>query len=196
MTRKWLEKELEDAIADDPTILLDAAYGEYVHDRNYCRLLGRQVPCGTGIIDLLFTYGKQLYIVELKAVKATDATVGQTIRYKEAVKSATDDALFKYAAIPQKLRIPRSLYLSGLDPECIIVAPTFTTEAINTMSLIGQAVIARKDEEGAFRLSPAERHHFDDKADQSLVSLLKGYALMNLAEEGKAFYHQMVAGVQ
>jgi len=177
MTRSWLEKELEDAIAHNPTILFGGS-GESI------RLLGRQVRCRTGIIDLLFSQGATLLIVETKAVKATEKTIGQVARYREAIKEATDEALNTYATQRQKENLLWPGKIEKPEPICLVVAPAFDQDAINALATMGHAIVAEKVEDGLFNLFYHDRNYrFDRDSDATLIPLLKDYAVAYTTRE-------------
>jgi len=82
----FAERELEDYIWRDPYCLKDYMHHALVDE--YAKpivKLGRQVKCGTGIIDLLFQNHTDLYIIELKNKRAGDREFGQLARYADHV---------------------------------------------------------------------------------------------------------------
>lgn len=93
MMLKWKEKELEDFIEANPLVLFPI-YFEGSHEHLEVVVLGRQIRCRYGIIDLLIgSYWRHqdipmftVTVVELKAVTANQRTVEQVLRYMSAIE--------------------------------------------------------------------------------------------------------------
>jgi Holliday junction resolvase-like predicted endonuclease len=90
-------------------------------------IIGQQVPCRHGIIDLLAYYRGQLLVIEFKAVQADDKVAGQLERYKRAIQFLT---------VPDfiTLDIMRS-YPNLFDNmiATVAIAPSFTTQALRAV---------------------------------------------------------------
>lgn len=114
----WLEKDLEDYVVSH----LNDVFGLII-DNPHVTLLGRQVRCRYGIIDLLAYQDSTLFIVELKAVKADDNTAGQLQRYCRAIQ---------HAPLPDRFSLEfLDLYpvLYDFPISLIAIAPAFTDKA-------------------------------------------------------------------
>jgi hypothetical protein len=108
-------------------------------------LLGTQVQCPTGQIDMLGLARTTLLVVELKAVIATEKTVGQVIRYSSAIEHIAEELVYDrlweiYRTFPPPVNI------DVLTFKClpIIVAPGFSKEALKAMYYRGFTVGASK----------------------------------------------------
>lgn len=156
----WLEKELEDyAIANAPELF------RYITGEPYVNVLGRQVRCPFGIIDLLAYQGLNLFIVEFKAVCADDKTAGQLFRYRQALSglSLPDDyTLEMMDACPLLMDIPISL---------VAVAPSFTNSAMRGIDV---CITAKKNQNG-FAFERAKWPEYDKKSIDPLRELLRPY---------------------
>lgn len=86
---EWLEKELEDYVVAHPQELCAKAFQYFHHDVS---VLGRQVRCQFGIIDVLLWMRDEnasyVLIVECKAKHEKGLAVEQTTRYQQAVSYA------------------------------------------------------------------------------------------------------------
>lgn len=128
MGNEWLERELEDCLVDDPYILFTGYY-EGDRENKEVGLLGRQIKCRYGIIDLLFysclrSTSIPVYtvtLVELKAVQANHRTVEQVMRYMAAIEQ-----IGFYAAVPSDHFAEYGHMVdSFIHFESVIVAPSF-----------------------------------------------------------------------
>jgi len=136
----WLEKELEDYIVANPESLRHALY--YGTDpEEQIEVLGRQVRCDAGIIDILIwvhsPHHHFVWVVECKAVHETGRVVEQVQRYVDAVKHA--DYEYEY-------------YDGELHVAPLIIAPSFGKQFAETYN--HRLVAARKTTNG-FELSVA-----------------------------------------
>lgn len=111
----WAERDLEDCIE---------AYAEDVFGQGAV-VYGRQVKCRAGIIDLIIGLHTELYIVELKAKKATIKDVGQVCRYAEIVRQ------YSYHSRPDIMTAIEGPYgvigdlADMMQIEPVLVAPSF-----------------------------------------------------------------------
>lgn len=171
MGMEWQEKELEDYVASNPPELIGLL------SCSTLELMGRQVKCHTGIIDLMFASGLGLYIVEVKAVCADEKAVGQVVRYVEAIKMATEKTFWKYVPSPEdKAHLIDEIF----PPVPVIIAPSFTQAAVDAIAPTGWPIEARR-EGGGFTLHPSScRHRYGNNiCERKLLPLLKKYVLAN-----------------
>lgn len=183
--REWLEKELEDWLMTDPVVILDAIFGPG-HERSKCRLIGRQVRCAVGVMDLLISYGMMLYIVELKAVKATEEAVGQITRYRENLLDVIVAGVLKQVTDEQCNRFAYVDGPSDQNVHCIVIAPSFTPQAILTCAQMGHILEVSVDNDGQFHLSIPSIKLPEREANSRLDDMLKDYYIDFLA--GKEAY--------
>lgn len=113
----WNEAELEQYIVDHVP--------EFVGSTGLTvRLLGRQIPCYYGIIDLLIQVGVSVWLVELKAVPANQKAVGQLQRYQKSILEVS----------PYQDLTPQEFDLYGprIDTtvHTVLVAPSITDDAV------------------------------------------------------------------
>lgn len=84
---KFAERELED-YAEANLGKLSASI--LWSDAKIMDMLGRQVPCAFGRIDMLASHLYTIYVIEFKAVKATEKELGQVMRYCSIVEYTLD----------------------------------------------------------------------------------------------------------
>jgi hypothetical protein len=112
-------------------------------------IIGQQVPCRHGIIDLLAYYRGQLLVIEFKAVQADDKVAGQLERYKRAIRFLT---LPEFITPEIMLRYP-DLFENMI--ATVAIAPTFTTQALRS---VDHCIIAsRSGNEYTFEKAPYTR---------------------------------------
>lgn len=128
MANEWREKELEDYIVANPQ-----AIGQHLHmvSVNKAELvyLGRQVKCEVGIIDLLFHANWTIYVVELKAVRATAKELGQVLRYADYIQENLYDFVHVDKATYFNALIHRFVYSNIITVVPVLVATDFDTMA-------------------------------------------------------------------
>jgi Holliday junction resolvase-like predicted endonuclease len=75
----FTEKQLEDWLVDNWQQASKRALFPYLPPSYDIELIGRQVFCSVGIIDLLAFTGRTFLVIELKAVTADEKAVEQVI---------------------------------------------------------------------------------------------------------------------
>jgi hypothetical protein len=153
----WLEKELEDYIVANPDSLRHLLYYGADDKEERIDVLGRQVRCDAGIIDILLwvhsPYHHFVWVVECKAVHETGRVVEQVQRYVDAVKHAEYE--FEY--------FDGELYVSPL-----IIAPSFSKQFAETYN--HKLVKAQKTDYG-FELSTA--NDYRKQGNSHLLDVLR-----------------------
>ena len=132
----WRESELEDYLASNSEGLRQAMFAHSAYrDDKKLEYLGRQIRCNAGIIDLLFHSWLTLYVVELKAVKATSKDLGQVLRYSQYVS----DNLHSLVSLPYPTRLNGAIYRfideSCVQVESVIIAPSFDASATTMLGV-------------------------------------------------------------
>lgn len=113
------------------------------------RLLGAQVPCATGRIDLLGALNYQPVIVELKAETASEKVSGQLQRYRAAVEAVFDDCFWEIAFAR---RVQDAV--GQFQTSCIVIAPDFAPNAIDALSPFAWLLRVEPASAGQFRIAP------------------------------------------
>lgn len=165
---RWKEKELEDYTLSNPHRLVTAMHWMGAHQQH--DVVGRQIPCHAGVIDAIVLYACQLYIVEFKATKATERTVGQLERYRAAMHRIRDrhelDADHDRGA-------PDDIYfLSALQwrysIKTLIVAPDFSPQTLWSADI---CIKARKIR-GEFVYERVDMPPYNHQRDQKLTEIV------------------------
>jgi len=148
MANEWLEKELEDYIVDNPLAFGTVAL---IYPRYEVSVLGRQVRCQHGIIDVLLWARNDtesyVLVVECKAKHEKGLAVEQVSRYRDAIVNAGI-----YAGTPPDAWPTRDGQYRGwaqyieLNVAPVIVAPSFDSKLVATYS--GTLVTAHKVPDG------------------------------------------------
>jgi len=186
------EKELEDYIWQDPVRLSevmiprskDAAPAELVR-------LGRQVRCGTGIIDLLFYSFTTVYVVELKSVKATTQSLGQLARYGLHIEQALSHIESRRLGLSGA---PFIDYLTcrfeNFRVQSVLIAPDFDEDVLAVNSEYFQTILASKQND-TYILSWATHGNFTKTKnnDEALHIALMPYMenMLRLSEKRRLF---------
>ena len=127
------------------------------------RVLGAQVPCAAGLIDVLAMIGDQLVIVELKAQPVTERTVGQVLRYKTAVEDIVTRQLWR-ALRCNKGRAP------VVEPEvhamCMVIGPSFDPNAETTLCELGWPLLAVSLGNGNFAIHAVAVNNHPPQRDE------------------------------
>lgn len=129
------------------------------------RLLGTEVQCAAGRIDILASLNRRPLIIELKARRAEDAVNGQVARYRSAVTS-------RYGRIRHRARMNQEAAVRAapkpagwqflLDPETdysrnealtCIIAPEFSPACRHGLGMT-HGFVARLDDSGHFEIVP------------------------------------------
>lgn len=125
---EWKEKDLEDYIHENPKELFEVIFPFGTGDSEI-GLLGRQVECAHGIIDLMYYVTLpaacfptvHVYILELKAVPANRKTIEQVLRYRQALKNVN---FYMLMGMEEVEDLPDDIY-DFVHFEPVIVAPSF-----------------------------------------------------------------------
>lgn len=130
------ERELENYIVANLKTFTAQASDFWPLDDLDVTLLGRQVPCKYGIIDLLIQVGAMLWVVELKAVRADQKCVGQLRRYERAIAELNPYEVLDTAG-------EMEIYANSVEPitATVLVAPSFTPDA---MCAVDWAIVTEK----------------------------------------------------
>lgn len=118
---KFLEKELEDYICDNPQSLAPFAFDALGPKNAPITILGRQVTTPCGIIDIIFSTGLHLFIAELKAHKAGDKELGQLSRYHDYVTNY----LYHLNPLQSEETWPYIYALSDVTVHKVLIATSF-----------------------------------------------------------------------
>jgi hypothetical protein len=163
------ERELEDYAVAHIDEVFACLYSPPKHP---VTILGRQVPCRHGIIDLLAYLGRVLFVIEFKAVKADDKVAGQLERYKRAIAATSfSDAI----TVEMALTI-----VNNEIAETVVVAPSFTKEALRAVDI---CIISKRDgDKYTFELAG---YNSSRELDTVLAKALLPYH-MNIVEQEKA----------
>lgn len=161
MANEWAERELEDFIVANPH-----AIGQHLHmvDTNKAELvyLGRQIKCTVGIIDLLFHASWTIYVVELKAVRATAKELGQVLRYANYIQENLYD--FVYVGPPSHFNalIHKFVYSNIITVVPVLIATDYDAMAA---SLIHVLTLKATKITGGFSIDGVWAHNpsFDDE---------------------------------
>lgn len=168
--RLWKEVELEHYVAGDIAALADVMF---TGGENHLDLVGTQIPCMYGDIDMICTWRNTIFVIEFKAVKADESTVGQVCRYASAINAIADP----YQHIPSDLfdTIAPQVWLH-VQP--VVVAPHFDKRVFMSDCMLIQA---KRLESGAFELSRAvspqrllDKEHLNKPLEKSLTPFLLG----------------------
>lgn len=148
MANEWLEKELEDYIVANPRELCAAAFRYFDQQ---VTVLGRQVRCQYGIIDVLMWLHSDtvshVLVVECKAKHERGLAVEQVGRYQSAIEYAGIYSGLPNDAWPQYGTDYHGWAHHIEIHSCpIIVAPSFDDKLITTFH--GSLVTAQKVDSG------------------------------------------------
>lgn len=169
----WDEKVLEDYAVENWQDIFRcvSSIGGVEHE---CTVIGRQIPCRHGIIDLLAYSRYSLFVVEFKSVLADDKVVGQLQRYKRAIENLPLPKFVTLDMIPvvESLRVVQT----------IVVAPSFTKRALWGADF---CIEAKRFVDGHFEFRPAEYQSGNRRADEQLRDSLTPYFANLLAIESE-----------
>lgn len=113
------------------------------------RLLGAQVPCANGIIDVLGVLGYLPVIVELKAVTVTEKVAGQILRYRAAVE---DTFMQQCCDLAYDLGYWTEIEL-GVNPAmCVVIAPQYERSAVDALCGCAWLLQAELIADGSFAI--------------------------------------------
>jgi RecB family endonuclease NucS len=159
----YVERHLEDGLS------------QWCPSLQNVKLLGSQVRCETGIIDVLGVISNRPLVIELKAVTTTAKVVEQVMRYRNAVQD-----VFANLCLDIGWSIEQARWLHGEDGvQCVVIAPEFTPVALRSLAEFGWSLVARLDENGEFIIREAEQTKRASEYHQrspALVRLLRPVA--------------------
>jgi hypothetical protein len=116
------------------------------------KVIGRQVACANGIIDILGVAGFTPVIVELKAEQATEKVAGQVLRYRDAVQDAFEGNVYNLLITEHDNK--DITLLDDLKPICIVIAPSYHHKAIAALAHMGWLCEAHRFTDGTFAIGP------------------------------------------
>lgn len=166
MTNQWQESDLERFVLGDLTGLAT------VLSASNLELLGTQVKCKFGRIDMLCYEALTVYVVEFKAVRASESTVGQVIRYASAVRQVNP-----YPYLPDEDWAYRD---NPVHVTTVIVAPSFDK---NVLASVDHPIVATRNPDGEFVLEWADISVVE-QVDLTLEDAMQPY-LKNLEQAGR-----------
>lgn len=182
--REWPEKELEEFTKNNMASLWNAMSGSPAE----IDLIGTQITCALGRIDMLFTTGINIFPVEFKAVKATEKDLGQVLRYVSMIEKVIDP----YSRIQlddNYLNIANKVFFK-VQP--VIVAPAFDKTLFLSDCVL---VAAAKNDDGSFNLSKAPSPFQWAKVDLQNAALKTSLESFEKFIVGNAIGHLMMAGI-
>lgn len=135
----WKESELENFACENIHVL-----GSALTMKGELNLIGTQIDCVFGRIDMLCWHGRNLFVVEFKAVHAGEKEFGQVSRYC----SVLDRVVSPYKHMTEHFDVAASSVSFSIVP--VIVAPSFDEKLFSTNSLL---VKAEKVGDSDFKLS-------------------------------------------
>lgn len=152
------ERLLEDYTCKHPDQLLASL--QYWYSRGAkALLLGKQIPTAFGVIDALVVIDTDLFVLEFKAVQATQKDLGQLQRYRSAIRQCNPYNVLEGEALyaPDLVRAVEKLH----DVKLMLVAPNFTKQAL----LGADACIEATHTNGIFTYKAIS--YFDDVTEAS-----------------------------
>lgn len=172
----WKEKELEDYVAAHPDELRDVLGEHLIRQHNASaypfNVLGTQIPCDYGVIDMICTWIDTIYVVEFKAVRADEKAMGQAMRYVHYLECMFCPELYLQKFYPQI----KSEIKWKVTP--VLVAPSFARSLNNCHTPL---ITAEREDDGSFSLfvdfdSYEIDPHFEEKL-HAVSELLKPFSL-------------------
>lgn len=175
--REWLEKELEKYIIENPNDLRDALaqYRTLPADANECpfRVLGTQIHCDFGKIDMLCTWIDILYVVEFKAITADEKALGQVMRYVHYIETSFSPHLYLAHHYPafKNDRLEWKI-------EPVLIAPGFSRSILNCHCPL---ITSEQNDDNSFSLfMDIDNYELSPRYEENLHAindLLKPFAL-------------------
>lgn len=153
MANQWLERELENWVVANPHEIGRGMHEVSVNKQPFV-YLGRQIKCTVGIVDLLFHSSRTLFVVELKAVRATAKDLGQVLRYTNYI----EDYLFDFVSHPYPSQLNAMVYefaKSMVEISPVLIAPDFDHMAAALPYV--HTLQATKTDDG-FEIEPVWKH--------------------------------------
>lgn len=122
--------------------------------RGDVRLIGSQVPCVSGIIDILATVKNTPMVIELKAVPVTERVIGQVMRYRSAVSDAFSTRCWD---IRGETGLDFDFCYGEDQVLCVIIAPDYDRASMNSITHLGWPLVATMQDDGRFDIRSAWR---------------------------------------
>lgn len=121
MANKFKEKALEQWAVDNfDEFSMSFKYGKH----SAVELIGTQISCPVGIIDMLAADERAIFVIEFKAVRATEEHVGQLMRYVGCIREAVCGEFYN------RLKRHWSPIHSETFVTPVLVAPSFEKKAM------------------------------------------------------------------
>lgn len=130
MRADWLEMTLENYVKNDISVL---AMPLLLHPQRELNLIGTQIKCMYGRIDMLAWSDNYLFVIEFKAVNAGEKELGQVVRYSNLIESVVnvyqhlDGSAFRVVTDPFYQVIP------------VLIAPSFDKKLSSSNCLLVEA---------------------------------------------------------
>lgn len=130
MRADWLEVTLENYVKNDIGAL---AMPLLLHSQRELNLIGTQIKCMYGRIDMLAWSENYLFVIEFKAVSAGEKELGQVVRYSNLIESVVniyrhlDDFAFRVVVDPFYRVVP------------VLIAPSFDKKLSSSSCLLVEA---------------------------------------------------------
>lgn len=138
----FTEKQLEDWLTENWATEHSKALFPYMPESlRPVELVGRQVRCKSGTIDLLAFSLRTFLVIELKSTTADERVIEQVMRYQHAVERAAMAAEFDIS-LSMGMGYPSG---EATMTSLVVIAPRFTAKALNTLYVIGSPVIVSFD---------------------------------------------------
>lgn len=83
---RFLEKDLEQYAEEN----IDSLSSAILWNNDKLEIVGRQIPCAFGRIDMIASYLHIVYVIEFKAIQAGQKELGQVMRYCSTVEYEID----------------------------------------------------------------------------------------------------------
>lgn len=113
------------------------------------RLLGAQVQCANGFIDILGVSGYRPVIVELKAELATEKVVGQVLRYRAAVQDTFERQVYDLVLPDHQ---DDRIIIEDTAPACVVIAPAYHDKAVAGLEHFAWLLEAQPLDNGGFSI--------------------------------------------
>jgi len=136
MAKNWKESDLEQYTVNNLDKLKSCLFSSSKIEMN---LIGTQIKCTFGRIDMLAWAERSLMVVEFKAVRAGEKELGQVMRYSTLIESVIDvyqhmsDVSFNFSS-----DVPYKVYPVIVAPSSssiiLLVAPPALYEAVHLLT--------------------------------------------------------------
>jgi hypothetical protein len=153
MAKNWKESDLERYTVNNLNKLKSCLFSSPDFEIN---LIGTQIKCTFGRIDMLAWVERSLMVVEFKAVRAGEKELGQVMRYSTLIESIidvyrhTNDNIFDFVG-----DIPYKVYP-------VLVAPSFDKKISASSCILIQVLPVESQNGLAFNMGRYEPDCIDD----------------------------------